>query len=228
VRVGARSLVGVLGAAAVVLGLAVVAVPGLVAALPGRSALPGGLGGAGVTTVMLLGGLLAIGLGLAAARGTGSRTILRGPTAAGERFTAATGRDARTGRLPESPGGAGTRVLGGGFDRQLDAATAGDDAALAAVREGLRERAVATLASGNHEPAAARQAVDAGTWTEDRVAAGFLAAPHRTGRGDDGRSDETGGDTGARRGRAWRRGPPARERVERTIAALEGIEGGRP
>lgn len=130
-----------------------------------------------------------------------------------------TGTTVTTGSERSLPGGtppAGVPTVGTGFERAVSAAGegAGDPRdAGRPVRERLRATATAVLARRTDaSPADARAAVAAGEWTDDRVAAAFLG----------------GGSAPAyeltERIRGWiRPGPTFRNRVERTVAAIEAV-----
>ncbi|WP_135830441.1 DUF7269 family protein [Halorussus halobius] len=122
-----------------------------------------------------------------------------------------TARFARTGTAPEVASAAGRARTGGSFDDRVGAACSGDDLALRMVRESLADTAAYAVARpGGREPEAARRAVETGAWTDDRLAAAFLA-------------DDDGPDAPlAARLRAWL-DPPAerRRRINRTVDAVE-------
>lgn len=76
---------------------------------------------------------------------------------------------------PEAAAG-GRSTPGSAFDEQLDS-----DGDHASIRETLRETAVETLVrQAGYEPAAAREAVKRGTWTDDPVAAALLGDPQQS------------------------------------------------
>ncbi|MEF8807520.1 DUF7269 family protein [Natronomonas sp.] len=69
-----------------------------------------------------------------------------------------------------------------GEDVDADLAATGTEGAerRGQIRHRLREvTAKVLVANGGYRPEAARQAVDEGTWTDDEVAAGYLAEPMR-------------------------------------------------
>jgi len=123
----------------------------------------------------------------------------------------ATARFDRTDDPPETAGGGDRARTGESFDVRVGAACSGDDLAFRMVRESLADTAASAVAgAGDRDPETARRAVETGSWTDDRLAAAFLA-------------DEDGPDPPlAARLRAWV-DPAAerRRRVERAVDALE-------
>ncbi len=116
--------------------------------------------------------------------------------------------DELAGRPPETATAARGRRTAAALDGRIDAAVAGDDGALAVVRDRLRRAAVdAHARRTDGDRATARRAVETGRWTDDPTAAAFLA-------------DER--DHGAwARLRLWLDPAAERERrVRRTVAAL--------
>jgi len=102
-------------------------------------------------------------------------------------------------RTPSRPGRA--------FDRRL----AGETNSMADVRAPLRETAVETLVRRKGlDPTDAKEMIDRGTWTDDRVAAAFLGTPTQS--------------VGARLRRWLDPDGERRRRVERTIEAIERVK----
>lgn len=197
---GARILGG-LGALATLAAGAVAYRPELVAGLPVVDAL--------VETLPPERLLLALGLAVLAtatwtARGGSSRSDSGARAGPVDRFD-------RTDDPPETVSAADRARTGGSFDARVGAACSGDDLALRMVRESLADTAASAVAgAGDRDPEAARRAVETGAWTDDRLAAAFLA-------------DEDGPDPPlAARLRAWL-DPTAerRRRIERAVDALE-------
>jgi sugar (pentulose or hexulose) kinase len=107
------------------------------------------------------------------------------------------------------------RLAGADLDAVVDRANETGGSALREVREALGRTATDVYAEyADVDRERAREAVRAGTWTRDPVAAAFLAG-------------EAGPDPGlAARARLWL--VPERERarrVERTVRAIEGLGG---
>lgn len=206
-----RAVVGFLGALAVGLALAVALVPDLVLGVPGAEAAVAVLGEVDPTGVMLVVGLVA-GVGtVVVARRAGGRTTLRGPAEG-------TGSDAMD-RFDAAPTGpteraTGVALVGADDDERVAAAVRGDDEAMAALRDALRERAVVAVATARGvDRATAAAMVDRGEWTRDPVAAAFLAPddPARVG----------GSVASIRRWLAPAR--TRRRRFHRTLDALEAV-----
>lgn len=85
-------------------------------------------------------------------------------------------RFAGVGDPPETVTASDRARTGESFDARVEAACAGDDEALRAVREDLRETAASARARAAGAPVSeARTAVESGAWTDDRIAAAFLA-----------------------------------------------------
>ncbi|NEU57083.1 hypothetical protein [Halorussus sp. MSC15.2] len=114
------------------------------------------------------------------------------------------------GARPESVSATDRTRTGEAFDRRVAAACDGDDRALRAVRATLADTAASAHArAADRTPDRARRAVETGAWTDDPIAAAFLA-------------DESGPRFSLpARLRAWL-DPAAerRRRVERTIDAV--------
>lgn len=110
---------------------------------------------------------------------------------------------------PEAVYSTGRVRPGSAFDRRLDR---GEDET--AIRQTLRETATDTLVKqAGVDPPQARRAVQTGVWTRDPVVAAFLGTPRQP---------------LLTRIRGWL-DPDGerRRRVERTVAAIEGIDGDR-
>ena len=79
-------------------------------------------------------------------------------------------------RPPEAVGVTNHTTAGAEFDRQVAGAVDGDPTATEGVRETLRATAVQTYwRAADCEQSAARRAVATGAWTDDSLAAAFLA-----------------------------------------------------
>ena len=117
-----------------------------------------------VTLVLVLGGL-AVGLyGLLAAWITGP------DGATGTTF------DAAAEDPPESVAASDDTLVAAATDASFDNAIAGDEAAMSSLVDRLRATAAETYAlATDSDPGAARQAITAGTWTDDDVATALLA-----------------------------------------------------
>lgn len=122
-------------------------------------------------------------------------------------------RFARVGDPPEEATAAKRTRTGESFDARVEAACAGDDDALRAVRSALAETAASVASArertGNRSSIEPRRTVETGTWTDDDLAAAFLA-------GEEGPNFSL-----AARIREWL-DPEAerRRRVERTVEAV--------
>lgn len=134
-------------------------------------------------------------------------------------------RFARVGDPPEAASAADRALTGASFDGQVAVACSGDDSALRAVRDTLADTAASALArTEDRDSEQARRAVETGAWTDDPLAAAFLA--------DDGGPDFPV----TARLRAWLDPETERRRrVERTVEAIresaetEGVGlGGKP
>ncbi|MFC7234558.1 DUF7269 family protein [Halosegnis marinus] len=93
--------------------------------------------------------------------------------------------DDRFDRLRERPPEAVTADeatrTGSGFDEDLDRAERGVERGIEATRDRLAELAARVHAAETGDPVpAAREAVTAGAWTDDRTAAAFLGGPELT------------------------------------------------
>ncbi|MFC4450182.1 DUF7269 family protein [Halorussus aquaticus] len=134
----------------------------------------------------------------------------RGGTAERPATDSASARFEGVGARPESVSATDRARTGEAFDRRVAAACDGDDRALRAVRTTLAETAAGAHArAADRTPERARRAVETGAWTDDPIAAAFLA-------------DESGPRFSLpARLRAWL-DPAAerRRRVERTIDAV--------
>ncbi|WP_436932767.1 DUF7269 family protein, partial [Halosimplex halobium] len=103
-------------------------------------------------------------------------------------------------------------LAAGDLDESVERAVAGDERAREAVEDRLRRLAVARLTRTGRDREAADRAVAEGTWTGDRTAAAFLS-------GADGPVATLGS-----RLRLWLDPKGERERrIERTVAALDGL-----
>lgn len=187
-----RAVTGGAGVIAILAGIVVATDPGYLADLAFVEGIRGAIGGLEPTLVMLFAGVVLL---------VGSAISLR------QRDGAVTAEGSLQGAGDAGAAGAGRQLVGAEFDRRVDAALAGDAAALADVRDRLRRQAA--LATGAQQEGADRM-LPAGEWTDDRLAAAFL-----------------GGDSGpdppiAARLR-WIVDPVGerRRRVERSIAAIE-------
>jgi hypothetical protein len=114
---------------------------------------------------------------------------------------------------PEAVSATDRTRTGGSFDALTAAACTGEEAALDAVRSTLAETAASASArAADQAPEQARRAVETGAWTDDSVAAAFLAG-------------EVGPDFSVlARLRAWL-DPAAerRRRIERTVEAVGDV-----
>lgn len=96
--------------------------------------------------------------------------------AAGRRTRPATSFDAAVELSPESVTGDDSRLVGSAVDEAVDEAIAGDPASFETVVARLQTAAATAHATATDVPrSAAEQAVRAGTWTDDAVAAALLA-----------------------------------------------------
>ena len=117
-----------------------------------------------VTLVLVLGGLLLGIAGLLAAWITGP------DSASGTTFDAAVDNPPESVTAPEGS------LVGAGIDASFDDAVAGDEAELSSLVDRLRATAAETYAlATDSDLQAARQAITAGTWTDDDVATALLA-----------------------------------------------------
>lgn len=122
---------------------------------------------------------------------------------------------------PETVNAADRTRTGESLDERITAACAGDDEALQAVRSNLADTAVSAHArTADRTPEAAHRAVESGAWTDDPIAAAFLA-------------DDSGPNFSLfARLRAWvDSSAERRRRIERTVEAvgrlLDGEDGSR-
>lgn len=197
---------GTLGAlATLVAGLAVFA-PDLAASLGPIRSLVEGTGGNPRNFLLLASGIGALFL---AWLGRGSSTDSRG--------TGPDPFDALADRPPEAVTAARGRQTAWALDGQIGAAVRGDDTALTGVRERLRTTATTAYATTTGvDRGTADAAVRRGDWTDDPVAAAFLA-----------------GEAGPpfpvlARLRLWLDPGSERERrVRRTVRATQALRGGR-
>lgn len=196
------TIFGTAGVLATVFGLGLWLVPGLVLVGPVDDAIAF-LGGE-ATTLALLAGIFAAVAVLAVAR---SRPAPAPPTSADPRFERlAVAPPERVTAHPDA-------ITAAGIDDDVVAACEAGGETLFEVRELLRETAASVYAEREGIPEAeAATAVDRGEWTDDPVAATFLAGP-------DGPSPSL-----TLRLRLWL--VPVRERtrrIERTLAATERV-----
>lgn len=115
---------------------------------------------------------------------------------------------------PEAVTATESRLFAADIDTAIDDAVAGDDAAMDTVTERLAEAATTAYAIGTGvSRASARQAVRAGTWTDDAVAAALLSP--------------TEPQSLLARLRLWL-DPESerRRRIRRTVDAIERVSGG--
>lgn len=195
-------VLGGLGALATLAAIAVVVRPDLVEALP--------VVGSVLTSQPPERLLLVLGLAVLAFAAWTARDGAPGSRAGPEPRGSPAARFSRTGDPPEAASAADRARTGGSFDDRVAAACSGDDVALREVRETLADTAAGALARADDSPPEqARRAVEAGAWTDDRLAAAFLA-------GDDG----PGFSLGARL-REWL--DPAAERRRRVERAVEAV-----
>jgi hypothetical protein len=123
----------------------------------------------------------------------------------------------RTGDPPEAVSAADRTRTGESLDDRIAAACAGDDEALRAVQSNLADTAASAHArAADRSPEAARRDVVSGAWTDDPIAAAFLA-------------DESGPDFSLMaRLRAWLdSSAERRRRIDRTVEAVGRLLGGR-
>jgi len=123
----------------------------------------------------------------------------------------------RTGDPPEAVSAADRTRTGESLDDRIAAACAGDDEALRAVRSNLADTAASAHArAADRSPEAARRDVASGAWTDDPIAAAFLA-------------DESGPDFSLlARLRAWLdSSAERRRRIDRTVEEVGRLLGGR-
>jgi hypothetical protein len=194
---------GTLGAVATSVGVGLLLVPGFVRALGPVDAAVTAFSTAGTTAVGLGAGLLALVALLVTAR-SGSAPERASPSRADSRFERAATAP------PEEATASGGSLTGSGLDNDVRQAVEAGGDHLRDVRSLLRETATSAYAErmGIPEQQAAA-VVERGEWTDDRVAARFLAA------------DPPGLSM---RVRHWLVPAQERERrVERTVAAIERV-----
>lgn len=157
-------LLGGLGALVTLVAVAVLLDPGLADALPGVADL---LESQDTETLLLALGAVVASYAVWTARTSSSeRRPTDGPSA---RFD-------RVGDPPEVATAAERTRTGESFDARVEAACAGDDEALRAVRATLAEAATSARERGNDQLSRRpRRAVETGAWTDDDLAASFLA-----------------------------------------------------
>jgi hypothetical protein len=204
-----RSLLGLLGAALALAGAVAVFLPGaLLSVGPVRRAVEAAGGVEPTAAVLLASGVTGLYLAVAARSG-GSGRAASPEDPADRRFAAA----AET--PPEAVTADRRRLAGADLDAVVDRASATGGAALQEARGALARTAADAYAEyAGLDRERAREAVRAGTWTRDPVAAAFLAG-------------EGGPEPGlGARVRLWL--VPKRERarrVERTVRAIERLGG---
>jgi hypothetical protein len=199
-----RTLLAVVGLAATALGAVAVAEPSLVADSGALAGVVEALSEASVRDLLLA--LVLVILALVA-------------------WVSRTGDDDAAEETDDEPDGALARrpervtaeehvLTGADLNAAVSLAAAGDEGRLADLRDRLRSLAVARLSRREADPAAARQAVDAGTWTDRRTAAAFLAG-------------STGPSQSLRaRVQLWLDPEAERERrIAATVRALEALDG---
>jgi hypothetical protein len=204
----ARRAVGAVGALVVALGAVVVLSPGL-ATDSALGPVVAAISGVDVRHLLLAGGAVVTLVLLAAALVPGGDRVVENDRAS-ERFE-------RTIEEPPESAVDATPRTGAAFDTTVDHAVAGDEGALERVRDRLGDVVAATLAGQTPDKhrgtGDGRQAVAAGTWTDDRVAAAFLGGP------------EGPSQSLPARVRHWLAPERERERrIERTVAALERLD----
>jgi len=196
---------GTLGALATVLGGLFVLVPGLVAPMGPLGSVVQPLTEADPKAVMTGAAAVAGLYALIAARGRNDADGMVGVSGAERRFDAA-----RT-DPPEAVTADRRATTGAGIDADVRLAVTGGGRPLRAVRDLLRDIAVDAYADEQGvSEADARRAVETGTWTDDPVAAAFLA-------GEDGPTVSL-----LSRVRLWL--TPEQERRRRIDATLDAIE----
>lgn len=195
--------VTIFGTAGVVLTLLAVAL----AVVPGTEALLGPLGdllaGEDPTRLLLLLGTLTGGYAVWTAWRRGDS-----PKATDD---ATTRYEAAADEPPEAVGVTDRETPGDGFDRRVEAALAGDSRALEPITETLADTARRALVrSRDCSEETARHAVETGSWTDDELAAAFVA-------GEDGPDYSLW-----TRLRGWLDPETERRRrIERTVAAVQ-------
>jgi hypothetical protein len=155
-------------------------------------------------TTALLAGSLVVGVCAAVAGWLGGVLVGDSPTAF----------DVAADSPPETVTATESRLVAADIDAAIDDAVAGDDAAMDAVTERLAAAATTAYAVGSStSQASARQAVRAGTWTDDAVAAALLSP--------------TEPQSLLARLRLWL-DPESerRRRIRRTVGAIERVSGG--
>jgi hypothetical protein len=205
-----RTALGTVGIASTLLGVLAVTTPGLVAGTEPLATLVRTLSDVEVSK-LLLAGCVTVGIVVVrfAWRSAGSDRASRVDGDPAGEFD----------RLLDAPPEAVTvetaRPTAADLDAAVDRAVAGDAAALAAVGDRLADLAADRLVRyRGYAPPGAADAVAAGTWTDDRVAAAFLS-------GDHGPIHSFGS-----RLRLWL-DPEAerRRRLDRTVGAVDALDG---
>jgi hypothetical protein len=205
------TLFGALGAVSTGFGLAVLLMPEAVRAIGPLERLLDAVASVDPTGVMLVAALLVGGYATVVARSRPDRE--RGPmsSAAEQRFETA-------GSTPPERVTARDRTIAGeGLSADIDAAVERGDQSLEQVRTELAALATDLYADVTGEPReAASTAIEDGTWTNDPVAAAFLSENREL------------IPTVRARLALWLRPQHERQhRIERTIAALEHLDGAR-
>lgn len=193
---------GTLGALATVVGALFILTPDLLLGVgPIRSAV------LSLTTgpkAVMTGAAAIVGLYVLAAARSGSGTQVPTDTAAEVRF------DDAASNPPEAVTADRRSLTGAGLDTDVESAVSEGGKALRAVRDLLRSLAVDAATDDPRRTDEARRAVQTGSWTDDPVAAVFLA-------GDEGPTPSL-----LSRVRLWL--SPERERERRIDAAMGAIE----
>jgi len=216
-----RTVLGTAGIALTLLGVLAVTNPDLVGGTEPLATLVTTLSDAGLSR-LLLGACVMVGLVLVrlAWRSSGGATAGGADgRSSGNEAGNATDPGTAFDRLLDAPPEAVTvetaTPTAAALDARVDRAVAGDEAALASVRDRLASVATDRLVRYRGDaPAAAQEAVAAGTWTDDRVAAAFLS-------GSRGPIYSFGS-----RLRLWLDPETERRRrLDRTVGAVDAIDG---
>jgi len=205
------TLFGALGAVSTGFGLAVVLIPETVRSVGPLGRLLDAVGSVDPTGVMLVAGLLVGGYATVVARSRPARASVSTQSDAQRRFETAGSSP------PERVTGRGRTITAAELDADIDAAIEHGGQSLKRVRSQFVALATDVYADATGQAQeGASAAIENGTWTTDQVAAAFLSA--------------TQDSVPPMRARLalWLR--PQRERqrrIERTIAAIERLEGTR-
>ena len=201
-------VLGVLGTVATGLGLATLLVPDLVRSLGPLGLFVEGVAGSNPKLLLLVTGLAVTGYVVLVARSRPASET------AGTRSDAQRTFERVGSNPPEGVTAEGRTVSASAIDGSFETAAEHGGAALHGARTQLQTAAAETYAVVTGQPRdAAREAVAAGTWTDDPAAAMFLAA-----------TDDAAPPVSARV-RLWL--TPRRERrrrIEATVAAIERLE----